>query len=64
MGNVYTDGKVSGPSARAKVWIRCTVSCLGKISVCLDLGYDSDVRAMAKLRFRFMLRHGRNRWYW
>lgn len=58
MGDIYSDGKGSGPVAWARVRVRCSVWCTGKIGLCFDVGNFSDVRVMEKLTFRITVRHG------
>lgn len=60
MGDVYSDGKSSGPGAMTRVSIRCSVRCMGKIGLCLHKRAGSDVGVRAGLRFRITVRHGCN----
>lgn len=54
MGDDNGDGEESGPGVN--VWVRLSLSCIGGIVLQLELWSGSDVRAMRRLRFRFIVR--------
>ena len=58
MGDVNRDGDGSGPVARAKVRVLCSVRCTGRIGFWIELGSGSDVRLSARLTFSGKVRRG------
>jgi len=58
MRDVEDDGVSLGKVARARVILLCSVRCTGRIRVWTDLGMVSDVRAIARLRFRITVKGG------
>ena len=46
------------PPATTTVEVMCLVKCMGRIKLWLELGSSTDVRAMARLSFRIIVRHG------
>lgn len=58
MGDIDGDGEMSSPAAMPRVRVMSLVSYMGRIALWFELGYGSDVRAMARLRVRFTVRWG------
>lgn len=58
MDDVDGDAEGSVPEARAKVSVRCTVSCTGSIGFRLEFGSVCDVRDNVKLMASFTMRCG------
>ena len=57
MGDINGEGGVSGHGASATASISCSVRSTGMIVLQLEFGSGSDVRVMARLSFRMMVRH-------
>lgn len=57
-GNVNGDCDRSGPGARARIKVTCSVRSTGRIVLWLELGLGSDVRARKRLSFRVMVSRG------
>ena len=62
VGDVNVDGEGSGPVARYKVRVLCSLRCTGRIGFWIELGSGSDVRVSARLTFSVKLRRGSRRW--
>lgn len=60
MGVINGEGEVSGSGVRTRVRISCMVWSMGKIGLHLEFRSGSDVRTMARLKFKIMMRHGRH----
>ena len=58
IADINGEGEVSGPWVGSRVNVRCSIRSRGEISLQLEFGYGSDMRAAAEITFRFKVKCG------